>query len=221
MAQQKKVSRRKFMKITAGALGAGVVACGGSAWFGLRTPASVIFPRAACPYSLGDQILVAYASKCGATAELAERIASDLCSTGFRADLLPAGKVKDLTGYRAVVIGTAIYMGKPLAEARKFTEDFLFPRPDLPLALFNVSLTMKEDTPENAEVALGYLEELLSLVKPDLIGLFAGRIAMDTLPPLYRLFAQSDNEGALAEGDYRDWDQVSAWAAGLPDYLQL
>ena len=216
MAQQnKKIPRRKFLKITAGALGAGAVVCGGSAYFGLRTPSSVVFPRSGCPYSVGERLLVAYASKCGATAEIADRIASDFCSAGFKADLLPAGDVEDLAGYRAVVLGTAIYMGQPLAAARKFTQDILAARPGMPLAHFNVSLTMKENTPENAEAALRYLEPLTSLVTPSIIGLFPGRIDLDTLPPLYRMFARADGDGALAEGDYRDWGAVSAWAQDL------
>jgi menaquinone-dependent protoporphyrinogen oxidase len=212
MAKDEKVSRRKFLKITAGALGAGAVMCGGSAWFGLRTPASVLFPRSSCPYSAGDRVLVAYASKCGATAEIADRIAQDLCSAGLQADLRAADEVRDLADYRAVILGTAIYMGRPLAAAGKFVERLLAPRPDLPLAFFSVSLTMKENTPENVETALDNLETLTGQVTPRAVGLFPGRIDFATLPPLYRMFAQADSEGALAEGDYRDWDEIARWA---------
>jgi len=212
MAKDEKVSRRKFLKITAGALGAGAVLCGGSAWFGLRAPASVPFPRSSCPYSAGGRLLVAYASKCGATAEIADRMAQDLCSGGFQADLRSADQVRDLADYRAVILGTAIYMGRPLAAAGKFVERLLAPRPDLPLALFSVSLTMKENTPANREAALSNLESLTGQVSPRVLGLFPGRIDFDTLPPLYRMFARADSEGTLAEGDYRDWDEIDRWA---------
>lgn len=215
MPQTTHLSRRKFLKIAAGTLGAGVVVCGGSVYFGLRTPSSVLFPQSFCPYSGGSKVLVAYASKCGATAQVADRIASYLCSAGYQADLLPAGKVKDVSDYQAIVLGTAIYMGRVLAEAQRFTDRYLAAQSHVPLALFNVSLTMKEDTPENVQTAMDYMDPLVSRVRPDLMGFFAGRIDMDTLPPIYRLFAQSDSEGILAEGDFRDWPQIDAWAETL------
>jgi hypothetical protein len=47
------------------------------------------------------------------------------------------------------------------------------------------------------------------------MGTFAGRIDLDTLPFLYRQFAQADTEGILAEGDYRDWAAIDAWSGNL------
>jgi len=215
MPKGKPLSRRKFIKVAAGALGAGAVVCGGSVFLGLRTPSGVLFPRSACPYSGGKKVLVAYASKCGATAEIAERIAQNLCSAGLQADLLPAGSVKDIQGYEAFVLGSAIYMGKPLTEAQRFTEKYLAAQSHTPVALFNVSLSMKDNTSEGVQTAMSYMEPLVAHVHPVLVGLFAGRIDMQTLPPLYRLFAQSDSQGILTEGDYRDWQQIDAWQADL------
>ena len=56
----------------------------------------------------------------------------------------------------------------------------------------------------------------LVAVTPASVAAFPGRIALDTLPPLYRLFVKADTEGKLGEGDYRDWNAVSAWIAGMP-----
>ena len=53
------------------------------------------------------------------------------------------------------------------------------------------------------------------LFSPIKTGAFSGRIDLATLPPLYRMFAQADNEGILAEGDYRDWKVISTWAEEL------
>jgi len=57
-----------------------------------------------------DQVLVAYASKHAATAGIAEKIGQVLREAGLPADVLPAGRVRDLTPYRAVVLGSAVYM---------------------------------------------------------------------------------------------------------------
>ena len=50
-----------------------------------------------------SHILVAYASKHGATAEIAEAIADELGRKGNAVDCLPAGDVKTLDGYDAAI----------------------------------------------------------------------------------------------------------------------
>ena len=54
-----------------------------------------------------DRVLVAYGTKYGATAEIAEVIATTLRTAGFEVDALPARDVRSLEGYQAVVLGSA------------------------------------------------------------------------------------------------------------------
>ena len=146
MVDQKLVSRRKFLKIAGGALGAGILTCGGGALLGLRTPSSVKFPEQSFCEGQGKKILVAYATKCGSTAEIATAITEILCAGGLSAELKRASSVKSVEGYQGVVLGTAIYMGSPLKEATNFIEKFGSQMADTPLAIFDVCLTMKEAT---------------------------------------------------------------------------
>jgi menaquinone-dependent protoporphyrinogen oxidase len=215
LADKRLVSRRKFIKIAGGALCAGVVACGGATFFGLQSPASVNFPEHSFCEGQSKRILVAYASKCGATAEISTAITEALCAGGLSAELKRTGNVTSLEGYQGVVLGTAIYMGNPLKEAIKFVEDFGSQMAGIPFALFDVCLTMKEITPENEKTALGYLKPISDLVTPIKTEAFAGRINYATLPPIYRMFAQADKGGILAEGDFRDWIAISNWAKDL------
>ena len=215
MVDQKLVSRRKFLKIAGGALGAGILTCGGGALFGLRTPSSVKFPEQTFCEGQGKKILVAYATKCGSTAEISTAITESLCAGGLSAELKRASSVKSIEGYQGVVLGTAIYMGSPLKEATDFIEKFVSQMADTPFAIFDVCLTMKEATPENEKIALDYLKSISDVISPIKSGAFSGRIDLATLPPLYRMFAQADNEGTLAEGDYRDWNVISTWAEEL------
>jgi menaquinone-dependent protoporphyrinogen oxidase len=55
-------------------------------------------------------VLVAYASKHGSTAEIANAVAEALCAAGLRADCLEAVDVRGLESYDAVVLGSAVYM---------------------------------------------------------------------------------------------------------------
>ena len=215
MVDQKLVSRRKFLKIAGGALGAGVMTCGGAAFFGLRTPSTVKFPEHSFCEGQSKKILVAYATKSGATAEISKAITESLCARGLSAELKRANHVTSLEGYQGVVLGTAIYMGNPLKEAANFVEKFGSQMANIPLAIFDVCLTMKEATSENEKTALAYLKPISDLIAPIKTGAFGGRISFTTLPPLYRMFAQADKQGILAEGDFRDWGAISTWAEDL------
>ncbi|PKL55421.1 MAG: flavodoxin, partial [Methanomicrobiales archaeon HGW-Methanomicrobiales-6] len=71
---------------------------------------------------MADRILVAYATRYGSTAEVAEAIGEELRKAGITVDVQPVGEVQDLSPYRAAVIGSPIYMGKWLPESQVFIE---------------------------------------------------------------------------------------------------
>src|ERR1700681_1816717 len=65
-------------------------------------------------------VLVVYASKHGATRQIAERVAATLTVGGQPADARPTENVGDLAGYDAFVIGAAAYYGHWLKPATEF-----------------------------------------------------------------------------------------------------
>ena len=66
-----------------------------------------------------SRVLVAYGSKHGATEEIAERIGRSLREAGHEPVLRTAGDVRDLDGYDAVVLGSAVYGGRWRRDARR------------------------------------------------------------------------------------------------------
>lgn len=68
------------------------------------------------------RVLVASASRHHATREIAEAIATGLIRRGLEADAVPVEQVTTLRGYDAVVLGSAVYMGRWLGEARRFAQ---------------------------------------------------------------------------------------------------
>ncbi len=73
-----------------------------------------------------DRILVAYGTKYGATAEIAEAIGETLRAAGLEVDVERARQVRSLDRYRAVVIGSAVYTARWRSDAQR-----LLARPEL------------------------------------------------------------------------------------------
>lgn len=67
-------------------------------------------------------VLVAYASRYGATAEIAERIALTLIAEGVDARAQQIAAVRDFSGVDAFVVGSAVYFGSWLKPATTFVE---------------------------------------------------------------------------------------------------
>lgn len=60
---------------------------------------------------MDKKILVAYGSKRGSTAEIAEKIGETLRLKGLQVDVLDAGTVNDLTPYSKIILGSSVYIG--------------------------------------------------------------------------------------------------------------
>jgi len=66
------------------------------------------------------KVLVAHASRYGATQAIAERIAEKLTQARHEARARPVKAATDLAGYQAFVIGSAVYSGKWLKDGTEF-----------------------------------------------------------------------------------------------------
>jgi menaquinone-dependent protoporphyrinogen oxidase len=167
-----------------------------------------------------DGVLLAYASKTGSTGEVAQAVGEALGKAGAAVDVKRVQNVRDLGPYRAVVLGTALRMEKPLSEAVNFARKHRRALAALPAACFAVGLTMKVDTPENREQAKRLMSPLLQEIPaPVSLGLFGGKLDYRKLNPMLRCFFSLDKSGDLAEGDWRNWDAIRAWAGELVSLL--
>ena len=208
--QTSKISRRNFLKIGTIAVGATLVTCSGLTAAGLYNP-PVEFPQSIGEGKMNGRILVAYASVCGSTAEIAQEICKTLIAKGEAVDLRQAKDVKDLDVYKTVVLGSAIRMGKWKSEAVDFTTRFQSALAQKSTAFFTVCLTLKDDTQENRNKVSAYLNPVRALVKPGKEGFFAGKIDYSRLN-FFEGFIMR-NMIKAPEGDFRKWDLIKAWAA--------
>ncbi|MCU0489263.1 MAG: hypothetical protein MUE67_09960 [Anaerolineales bacterium] len=168
------------------------------------------------------KILVTYASRFGATAGVAEAIGKTLAERGAQVDVLPMKEVKGLSGYQAVVAGSAINDGAWLPEAMQFVQSYQAELRRVPFAVFQVCMTlaMKNGEQYRSHVAT-WLEPVRALARPVSEGLFSGVLSISKMPSFRdRIkFRLSVLFGAWEEGDHRDWNAIRTWAESLAPLL--
>lgn len=164
-------------------------------------------------------VLVVAASRHGSTAEIAEAIGARLRDHGHDvhvsdvSDISEVAEVSSPDGYDAVVIGSAVYAGSWLKDARDYarrnanvlTADRVWLFSSGPL-----------DDPEMEVLASGKLDGLLSTTGALGHHVFAGRLDRAGLSRGERLLTRIVH---APDGDYRDWDDVSRWADEIADAL--
>ena len=167
-----------------------------------------------------NKILVAYATKYGATAEIAAKIGQVLDGAGLQADVVPVKQVKDLEPYGAAVLGSSIYIGAWRKELVKFLNDNEKWLADHPLWLFS-SGPMGPGDP--VELLKGWkspkkLQPLLDRIKPRDVAVFHGAVDTQKMNAFEKWAIKNIK---APTGDFRDWDKISAWARGIADQLDM
>jgi menaquinone-dependent protoporphyrinogen oxidase len=160
------------------------------------------------------KVLVAVASKHGATMEIGQVIEASIRSAGLDVELKRVEDVSSLSAYGAFVIGSGVYAGHWMRPAREFIEVHEGELKQQPVWLFSSGPVGDPPKPlENpAEVA--------AVVKR--LGcrghrLFPGRIEGSDL---------GLSEKALValvrapDGDFRPWSEIATWAESIATQLQ-
>lgn len=159
------------------------------------------------------RILVAYATKHGSTAGIAEVIGRELTAAGLRVEVKELKNVQSLSGYDAVVIGGPIYIGKVMAEVRKFIGRHQEKLAALPVAVFAVGLSPASKDEKEIESARKALSDAVTPLRPVASTLFAGSLDPEKLGFIERKMI---GMAKSPTGDFRDWEAIAAWAKELP-----
>jgi menaquinone-dependent protoporphyrinogen oxidase len=161
------------------------------------------------------RVLVAVASKHGATREIAEAIARSLADAGLVVEVENVEDVSDVASYDAVVLGSAVYMGSWLEPARRFAENHAEALTARPAWLFSSGPT--GDPPRPSPDKAVSIDSIADRIHPKDHRLFAGKLDHRQLS-----FAEHALVLAVraAEGDFRDWGEIATWAAEIAAALQ-
>ena len=217
MSEKTKMTRRRFLLLAGGTIGATALACGGLAISARPPEVKLIEASFGDKTNMKDKILVAYASKCGSTGQVAKTIGQTLANTGATVDIRPVKDVSDLSAYRAVVLGSAIRRGQWLPEASAFVETHQQALSRVSTAYFTVCMTLSQNTEENRHKVATYLEPVHQILKPVEEGFFAGKMDYGQLGFVERLMTERVMQ--VPQGDFRNWTAIQTWAQTLPARL--
>jgi len=219
----KNQTRREFIiasaKITGTVIGTAIL---GPGHLIAQTPDKKIqFPESNCGSKNkgGRNILIAYASECGSTAEIAQTIGDTLCEEGNTVETKWIKNVKDINNYDAVIIGSPIIYEDWMPEARKFVEKNQDILKNIPIAYFITCMALSNKEEAAMQQAIEYSDKLCALVpqlKPVSVGHFAGVLDYSKVPFLKRILAKAAMAiHKVKEGDYRDWNAIRSWAKSI------
>jgi len=168
---------------------------------------------------MDNSVLIAYATKYGATAEIAEKIGQVLRQAGWRTDVLPADRVRDVTAYTAVVLGSAVYAGQWRKEATTLLEANEKKLAERPVWLFSSGPTGQGDP---VQLMKGWRfpeaqQPIADRIKPRDIAFFHGVLDVKKLSLPEKLIVKGIKAPV---GDFRDWAAITAWATAIADALK-
>lgn len=163
------------------------------------------------------RILVAYATRSGATREIAEFVAQAIRQQGYTAEIQPVEAVADVAAYDAIILGSALYFQRLMPTMLRFITQHGPALAARPVALFSVGAEVRTGTDKSRAAAERWVRGSLSSLpgfQPLAIEHFAGAVELRRLSLLWKIlviitFGQ--------RGDWRNFPAVQRWVeATLP-----
>jgi menaquinone-dependent protoporphyrinogen oxidase len=196
---------------------------------------------------MSKRVLVAYGSKSGSTAEVADAIGRALAGAGVVVEVRRAGAVRSTAGYDAVVLGGPRVSSLWHPDASDFLARLHAELAGKPVAYFITSMTLTRSVdervgsipiiqdpaharPAEVEGKLGFMEKQsthAAYLKPVLqqapdvvpvqVAFLAGKLDYATLDFLSRALFKVILR--MKPADLRNWALIRSWARGLPEVL--
>jgi menaquinone-dependent protoporphyrinogen oxidase len=156
-------------------------------------------------------VLVTVASKHGSTAEIAKEIASVLNETEINVVVAPPEEVQGIDEYDAVVLGSAVYAGHWMKEAKELVDRLGDALAERPVWLLSSGPIGDPPKPEEDPVDIADVMERTGAREHRV---FAGKLVKKNLS-----FGERAIVLALRapEGDFRDWDEIRSWAGEIAE----
>ena len=179
------------------------------------------------------KILIAYGTRYGATTSTTEEIAKVLHGEGFEVKVvnLKEEKVKDISKFELVIIGSGMKMDMWTSKAKAFLNKFSGELKKKKVAIFVSSgaralMEYKGEHDEIVRIIKKYLEDKASKydLNPISMTMFGGIWDYNQIGKIYRKFINAEKENFIPAGfkvtepgvyDSRNWDEIRKWAKEL------
>lgn len=151
-------------------------------------------------------VLVAVASKHGATEEIGRRIGSRLEAAGFESDVVAMEQAPGPAGYDAVILGSGVYAGSWLKSARHYVDQHAGALIAAPVWLFS-SGPLGDPLKPDAEQAVK-IDDVIEKTTAAGHELLAGAASKKDLSLAEKAIMKAVR---APYGDFRDWDAIETW----------
>ena len=169
------------------------------------------------------RVLVTFASKHGSTAQIAETVADAIrhqlrdpdADSYSTTPMIPVvhvcdvEQVESLDGFDAVVVGSAVYMGRWLHSARAFVNQHAIALANLPLWLFSsgpIGLPLRPTDPP------ADIDEIADVMHIRGSAVFAGKLDGQQLHIAEKAVIMALR---VPSGDFRDWNDINRWGTTI------
>ena len=158
------------------------------------------------------QVLVVYGSKMGGTEGIAQILADELGARGATVTVADAATDPDPAGADAVVVGGGLYAGRWVKSVRRWVKQHDEALREVPVWCYS-SGPLDDSATEHEIPETSSVHKLMARVGARGHLTFGGRLPAD---------AQGFPAASMAKdhaGDWRDADQIRAWADDVADAL--
>jgi len=206
---EKSLSRRDFFKVVGITVAATSLTCSGLGYAATRL-SEVETPTLAFgkEKTMGNRVLIAYATRAGSTVEVAAAIGENMNQQGFVVDVKPMKEEPNLQDYQAAILGSAIRMGSWLPEAVRYIEDNQQALRAMPVALFTVHMLNSGEDETSQTNRLAYLDKVRPFLNQPEEVYFEGVMDFSRLSLADRLISKMVK---AVEADKRDWGKIRNW----------
>jgi menaquinone-dependent protoporphyrinogen oxidase len=157
------------------------------------------------------RVLVAFATKMGSTRGIADAVGEELLRHGLVVDVRNVREVSSLGDYQAVVLGSAVYMGRWRPEAVRFVRRHVAELIKLRVWLFESGWI--GERPEGLAATAGGLD------RAQQVGAFAPTVFGGCLDPALANGLIDRMVAKRKSGDFRNWDDIRVWTTTIADVL--
>ena len=172
------------------------------------------------------RLLVLFGSRYGSTEGIAERIAQRLRMAGHEVNVEGSTYAGSIDQFDGFVIGSAVYLGAWLKEPAEWVRRHAHALAGRPVWLFS-SGPLGHETHDAAGKDLREMSipkeiaEFEAAIKPRGTRVFFGALDHKKFGLAHRmLWNLPASRQLLIEGDFRDWEDIDGWAAGIAEAMK-